>query len=106
MSSSILDESALVTCAHGAPAMVTVSTDRVRLLGRPVATLPSPYLISGCPHVVSGMAAPCTEGRFLVGASRIQASGVPVLLEHGPSASQPAGAPLIVASCQQRVRAG
>jgi hypothetical protein len=75
---------------------------RVVLSGQPVATLSSPYAVAGCalPPSAGG---PCVSGQWVVGATRVLAGGVPVLLMTGGSLCAPTGTPLMPVVAQTRV---
>jgi hypothetical protein len=75
---------------------------RVLLSGQSVVTLSSPYVVAGCalPPVAGG---PCVTGQWLVGAVRVLAGGVPVLLMTGSSVCAPTGTPLMPVVAQTRV---
>jgi hypothetical protein len=75
---------------------------RVLVSGQPVVTMASPYAIAGCafPPVAGG---PCVTAQFVLGATRVMATGVPILLQTGVAVCVPTGTPLIVGVTQTRV---
>ena len=89
-------------CAHGGVAQPLSPNPRVLVSGQPVVTLTSPYAIAGCafPPVSGG---PCVTAQFMIGAARVQATGVPVLLQTGVAVCVPTGTPLIIGATQTRV---
>jgi hypothetical protein len=96
-----------VMCSHGGQAKPTPLPVRVFIMGVPVITLSSPYLIAGC-----GLAAvpspPCVTGMFTSGSTRVLASigagMVPLLVIPNMGTCVPTGQPLIpMPAGQQRV---
>lgn len=75
---------------------------RVMLSGQPVVTLSSLYAVAGCvlPPSAGG---PCVSGQWVVGAVRVLAGGMPVLLMTGSSVCAPTGTPLVPVAAQTRV---
>ena len=100
----LLHAGATVLCAHGGQATPTAPNPRVLVSGQPVTTLAAPYVIAGCsmppPSAGNG---PCVSGQWLVGASRVFASGQPLLLQSSSSVCAPTGTPLLVTVTQTRV---
>jgi hypothetical protein len=98
----VLHVGAMVQCAHGGVAQPLSPNPRVLVSGQPVVTLASPYSIAGCafPPVSGG---PCVTAQFVVGATRVLATGVPVLLQTGVAVCVPTGTPLVVGVTQTRV---
>lgn len=103
MPGPILDTAAAVMCAHGGRAHPAAQGARVRVNGAPIATSPGPWMVAGCalPPQEGG---PCLIAQFTTAATRITSGGQPVLLADSLAAASPTGAPLIVASSQNRVR--
>ena len=102
MPAPILHLGATVLCAHAGQATPLAPFPRVMLSGQPVATLSSPYAVTGCalPPAAGG---PCVTGQWLVGAVRALAGGMPVLLMTGSSLCAPTGTPLVPVAAQTRV---
>lgn len=100
----LLHVGATVLCAHGGQATPTAPFPRVTLSGQPVTTLGAPYTIAGCtmppPSAGNG---PCVTGQWLVGATRVFAGGMPVLLQSSTSVCAPTGTPMSVVVTQTRV---
>ena len=102
MPGPILHLGATVTCAHGGQATPTAPMPRVLVGGQPVTTIAAPYLVAGCPFPpVSG--GPCVTGQWVVGATRVLAGGVPVVIQTGTAVCAPTGVPLLPLVAQVRV---
>lgn len=95
---------ATVICAHAGQATPTTPNPRVLLGGQPVVTLTSPWVIAGC-ALTGTSAPPCATAQFVVGATRVLAGGVPVVVQSGTSICVPTGTPLQVVVTQLRVTA-
>lgn len=93
---------AVVLCSHAGPATPTTPLPRVLLSGRPVVTLASPYVVTGCALTGTGVP-PCVTGQWLVGAARVLAGGIPVATMVGASTCIPTGTPMLPVSAQPRV---
>lgn len=96
-----------VMCSHGGQAQPTPLPPRVFIMGIPVVTVASPYLIAGC-ALASVPSPPCVTGTFTTGSMRVLASigaGLaPVLIVPNMGNCVPTGQPLIaVPAGQQRV---
>jgi hypothetical protein len=97
-----------VMCSHGGQAKPAPLPVRVFIMGIPVITLSSPYMIAGCGLAASGSSPPCATGTFMSGSTRVLASigagMVPLLLIPTTGTCVPTGQPLIPAPAgQQRV---
>jgi hypothetical protein len=102
MPGPILHLGATVLCAHGGQATPTVPFPRVLVSGQPVTTLSAPYVVAGCPFPpVSG--GPCVTAQWVVGATRVLAGGVPVVVQSGSAVCVPTGTPLLPIVVQPRV---
>ena len=102
MPGPILHLGATVLCAHGGQATPTVPFPRVLVAGQPVTTLSAPYVVAGCPFPpVSG--GPCVTAQWVVGATRVLAGGIPVLVQSGSAVCVPTGTPLLPVVVQPRV---
>ena len=95
---------ATVLCAHGGQAQPTAVQPRVLVSGQPVTTLASPYVVAGCafPPPPAGNG-PCVTAQFLMGATRVLAEGLPVLLMDSQAICAPTGTPLLIAVTQPRI---
>lgn len=104
MPGPILHLGATLLCAHGGQATPTAPFPRVLVSGQPVTTLSAPYVVAGCPFPpVSG--GPCVSAQWVVGATRVFAGGVPVLVQSGTAVCVPTGTPLLPVVIQPRVTA-
>jgi hypothetical protein len=92
----------MVTCAHGGKATPLVPSLRVMVIGQPIVTKLSPYVVAGCtlPTPAGG---PCVTAQFLSFATRITSNGAPVLLMDSQATCLPTGTPLLISSTQTRV---
>jgi hypothetical protein len=104
MPSPLLHLGATVLCQHGGPATPISPFPRVLLSGQPVATLASPYGITGC-ALASTSSPPCVTANWLVGAARVKAGGAPVLTTAGMAVCTPTGGGLMPVAFQARVLA-
>ena len=103
MPGPLLTAASVITCAHGAPAQATVPNPRVLLSGQPVVTMGAPHAVAGCPFNISGAPSPCVMANWVVGAVRVLAGGLPVLVQSSQAICVPNGTPVIIAATQPRV---
>lgn len=93
-----------MTCAHAGQAMPVAPDSRVLVSGQPVVPLTSIYNVIGCtlppPPAANG---PCVTGQYITSATRVFASGVPVLLLDSQALCTPTGTPLLQLVTQTRV---
>jgi hypothetical protein len=95
---------AVVMCAHAGTAQPTAPVPRVLVRGQPVVTIATPYAIAGC--TLAAASAPfCVTGQWVVGATRVLATGVPVAVQTGTSVCVPTGTPMVPVFAQPRVTA-
>ncbi len=101
----LLHEGAVVMCLHAGMAQPTAPDSRVMVSGQPITTQPYPYTIAGCldPPPIFGTG-PCTVGTWITGATRVMASGVPVLLQDSQAVCVLPGTGLEIVYTQTRVR--
>ena len=104
----VLHTGATATCPHGAMLSIVVANPRVMVSGMPAAVLTDQGLIAGCVFTVPGpKPQPCVTTRWIAGATRVQASGVPLLINPCVavclSAEQIPGGPPIIMGSQTRV---
>ena len=104
MPGTIVHLGATVLCSHAGQAVPLSVDARVLVSGTPIATLASPYAVAGC-ALTGTSAPPCVTAQWVAGATRVLASGVPVLLSLGQSVCAPTGTPLLVIATQTRVTA-
>ena len=100
----LLHVGATVMCMHGGQAQPTAPNPRVLVSGQPVVTLAAPYVVAGCPFVPPGGNGPCVTAQWVVGATRVLAGGMPVLLQDSQAVCVPTGTPLQVLVTQVRVQ--
>lgn len=99
----LLHVGATVLCSHAGQAQPTAPNPRVAVSGQPIVTLACPYVVAGCtlppPPAANG---PCVTAQWITGATRIVASGQPVLLLDSQAICAPTGTPLEVVQTQVR----
>ena len=100
----IVHQGAVATCMHAGPAMPTATVGRVRVSGLPVAVTPLPWTVTGC-ALASTSSPPCVTATWVVGALRVRAMGMRLVINSGTATCVPTGTGLIVISQQPRVRA-
>ncbi|MGC1310447.1 MAG: hypothetical protein WA885_24720 [Phormidesmis sp.] len=101
----LLNTNSIVLCAHSGQAKPTVPNPRVKVMGVPVTTLGPPYVVAGCANPPPpANVGPCIVGNWIVGALRVKAMGLPVLLQSAQSICVPTGTPLIVVMANARVK--
>jgi hypothetical protein len=103
MPGPVLHLGATVLCAHGGQATPTAPNPRVMVSGQPVTTVAAPYAIAGCAFVPPGGNGPCVTGQWIVGATRVFATGQPLVLMSGVSVCTPTGTPMMPVVAQTRV---
>lgn len=102
----ILHLGATVQCSHAGQATPTSPNPRVLVTGQPVTTLPTQYVVAGCPNTVPGPSPfPCVTAQFTTSATRVLAGGIPVLLFDSQATCVPTGVPATVLMTQTRVTA-
>jgi hypothetical protein len=101
----MLTSASVVQCAHVGAGTPSAPNPRVMLGGLPSVTLATTYAIAGCtfPAMTGGGSPPCLTGQFTTAATRVLATGQPVLLADSQGTSIPNGTPLIVMPSQPRV---
>ena len=101
----LLTVSSVVLCSHGGKAQPTAPNPRVKVMGQPIVTQPIPWVVAGCafppPPVANG---PCITAQWIVGALRVKANGMPVLLQDSQAICAPTGTPLMFVFTQPRVK--
>jgi uncharacterized Zn-binding protein involved in type VI secretion len=101
---AILAIDAVLLCDHGGNAVPDLGDPRVLVDGAPVAVLSSIYLVSGCSNGPPPLL-PCVSGTFITSATRVTASGLPVLLADSVAVCVPTGTGLMVVANQVQVNA-
>lgn len=100
----LLHLGATVLCAHAGQATPTAVNPRVLVSGQPIVTLTAPYIVAGCPLPPPPAAnGPCVTAQFVSSATRVIASGQPVLLLDSQAICAPTGTPLLPVVTQTRV---
>lgn len=102
MPGPLLHLGATILCTHGGQAQPTTPFPRVLVSGQPVVTLPTQYVIAGCPFPPNS-GGPCVTGQWVTGALRVLAGGAPVLLQTSQSVCVPTGTPMMPTVVQTRV---
>jgi hypothetical protein len=100
----LLHVGATVMCMHAGQAQPTVPNPRVTVSGQPIVTQTAPYVVAGCPFVPPGGNGPCVTAQWILGAVRVLATGVPVLLQDSQAICAPTGTGLNVLVTQVRVK--
>jgi hypothetical protein len=103
MSGQLLDDQAVVLCAHGGQARPTVTSTRVTLGGQPAVIQPSPYTVAGC-SLPPNAGGPCATAQWTTGATKVLIEGSPALLIDSTATCVPTGTPLNPVSTQTRVQ--
>jgi hypothetical protein len=102
---ALLHQGATVVCAHQGRAQPAATDPKVSVTGQAVVTQPTSYSIAGCTlPPPPGANGPCATGQWLSASTKIQASGVPVLLASSASICAPTGTPMQVQVTQQKVQ--
>jgi hypothetical protein len=99
----LLHLGATVICLHGGQAQPTVSNPRVKVSGQPVVTQAGTYTIAGCPFVPPAPG-PCVTAQWVMGATRVRAGGLPVLLQDSQALCAPTATGLNIILTQLRVK--
>jgi hypothetical protein len=100
----LIDVGAQLLCAHGGQAKATTPSPRVKLGGQPALTVATMHAVAGC-GLTGTPNPPCVTAQWLVGATRVQSMGQPVLLADSQSTCTPTATPLTVVVTQLRVKA-
>ena len=104
MPGMLIQQGAVVMCAHGAPAMPTAPNPSVTLMGLPTCTLAAPWTVAGC-LALAALLPPCITATWMVGTVRVTSFGQPLLVQSGVSVAIPSGLPLLPVVTQVRVSA-
>lgn len=101
----LLHVGATVLCLHAGQAQPTSPNPRVKVNGQSIVTQPTVYTIAGCilPPPI-GANGPCVMAQWITAATRVKASGVPVLLQDSQAVCAPTGTGLNVIVTQLRVK--
>jgi hypothetical protein len=104
MPAPIVHYGAMITCLHQGIAQPTVLSPRVSVSGQLVVTLATPYVVAGC-SLATTSAPPCVSAQWITGATRVLASGNPVIIQSSQALCAPTSQGLNVSSTQTRVSA-
>ena len=99
----LLHQGATVMCMHAGQAEPILVEPRVRVMGQPIVTQASTYLIAGCTQA-SIPSPPCVSAQFASASSRVRAGGLPVLLQDSIAVCVPTGTGLNIVLAQMRVK--
>src|SRR5262245_20083376 len=103
MPGPVLTVASVITCSHGGMAQATAPNPRVLASGTPIVTMAAPHAIAGCAFNISGAPSPCVTANWVVGAVRVLATGMPVLVQTSQAICAPNGTPVIITATQPRV---
>jgi hypothetical protein len=102
----LLHAGSILRCSHGGKATSVAPNPRVTVLGQPILSQNSDFVIAGCALAKTNPAAGrCVTARFVTAASRVKAGGDPVLLDTSQAVCMPTGTPLHIVQTQTRVTA-
>ena len=102
----LLHLGATVTCAHAGQATPTAPNPRVLVSGQPTVTLPTPYVVAGCPFPPPPAGnGPCVTAQFVTASTRVLSNGLPLLLLDSQAICAPTATPLLITVTQTRVLA-
>jgi hypothetical protein len=106
MPGAILHQNATVVCMHGGIATPVAVDPRVSVSGQNVVTQVDQDVVAGCPLPPPPFGpGPCVVATWMTAATRVRASGQPLLLEDSQAICVPTGTGLQVVAVQQRVMA-
>ncbi|WP_396957657.1 hypothetical protein [Nitrosomonas sp.] len=104
MPAPILHLGATVTCMHAGPATPLTPFPRVLVSGQQVVTQATSYAITGCTQPAV-LLPPCVTAQWTMGATRVLAGGVPVVIQTSTAVCIPTGTGLLPLVVQPRVLA-
>jgi len=99
----LLHMGATVLCQHGGQAQPALSNTRVKVGGQPIVTQAGAYTVAGCPFP-SASGGPCVTAQWILGATRVMAGGLPVLLQDSQAVCAPTATGLNIVATQVRVK--
>ena len=108
MPGPVLHTGATATCPHMAPLQIIAASPRVTVSGMNAAVLTDQGLVTGCPFPAPATPPqPCVTTKWIVGATRVKAGGVPLLINPCVAvcmtAQQTPNGPPIISGSQTRV---
>jgi hypothetical protein len=98
-------QGATTTCLHGGQAQPAAPLPRLSLSGQRVIGQSTTYTVAGCPFVVGTVASPCATASWVVAATRVRSTGIPLVLQDSTAVCVPNGTGLMLVPGQTRVRA-
>ena len=104
MSGFLVHVGATVLCLHGGQAQPTTPNPRVLVGGQPTVTQVAPFVVAGCPFMVGPAPSPCVTAQWVTGAIRVQAGGMPMLLQDSQAICTPNGTGVNILVTQVRVK--
>ena len=110
MPGPVLDVTSVMTCPHGGKVTNVPSQPRVLVNGQPALVLPDVGTVAGCAFTLpGGKPSPCVTVQWTAPATRVLASGQPVLVQSSvglcKSPEQAPQGPAIISTVQPRVTA-
>ena len=99
----LLHLGATIMCMHAGQALPVVTNPQVTVGGQPIVTQSSTYSIAGC-SLTGSPNPPCVTAQWVMAATRVQAGGVPVLLQDSQAVCAAPGTGLNILVTQTRVR--
>jgi hypothetical protein len=85
----LLTADAIVTCSHSGQVTFEPAQTRALADGAPIATLDDQLVVAGCPGIPASPGFVCTTVEWIGTASRVTASGRPVLVQSLPPGPVP-----------------
>jgi hypothetical protein len=103
MSGFLVHKGATVLCLHGGTAQPVVVNPRVKVSGQQIVTLTTTYAITKC-SLTTSSGPFCASAIWTAAATRVNAGGVPVVLQNSKATCVSTGTGLNVTLTQTRVR--
>lgn len=101
----MLHQGATLLCMHSGSAQPIMPDPRVKVSGQQIATQTCQYLVSGCTLSGTSSTVWCVSAQWITAATRVKASGSPVLLQDSQAVCTTTGTPLNIVVTQMRVKA-
>ena len=101
----LLNVGASVICMHGGQVQPLLPNPQVNASGQPTVQQPNPWIVTGCPHIVSGAPLPCVTAQWITAATRVRSQGLPLLLDDSVAVCTPNGTGVSILTTQVRVKA-